>query len=446
MLFQADMPTKVLVYVAIVCTLALAAITALWSLDASVQFEQLLGAAGLILLGSYTAIVRYKTGRSESGEVSFIPYLAAVTVYPNWSTAALIWASVTVGEVLKSKHVVKRMFNSFQLLLATATAGIVYLILGGEALSQNSSFAFTAHTASVGAYLLVNSIAVAGVIGLLNNRNAFSIVLETHRSSFLYDVFSVPGVYFVARAYTDWSWWGILVTVVILHGVRLMYQAKLQLENTNRELLELLVHTVEFRDPYTSGHSLRVSRISKIIARAIGLSAREVERVGRAALLHDVGKIHQIFAPILSKPGKLTPEERAIMELHPTKSAELVAKLSDFEDIVADVQHHHENFDGTGYPDRLVGRAIPIGARIINIADTIDAMTTDRPYRKALGPDVVTKEIARCRGTQFDPELCDALLASAEYALIFSNSDNRVSTSIQRLIEQVRRSRMPVAL
>jgi putative nucleotidyltransferase with HDIG domain len=440
------MPRKVLAYVGLVCALALGAITKLWSLGASVQLEYLLGAAGLVLLGSYTAIVRYKTGRSESGEVSFIPYLAAVVIYPNWSTVVLIWMSVTIGEVLKSKHVVKRVFNSFQLLLATASAGIVYVMLGGQALSIDSDFAPLAHIGAVATYLLVNSIAVAGVIGLLNSRNIFSLVLETHRSSLLYDIFAVPGVYGVARAYTDWSWWGLLVTVLLLHGVRLMYQAKLQLENTNRELLELFVHTVEFRDPYTSGHSLRVSRISKIIARAIGLPSKEIERVGRAALLHDVGKIHEIFAPILSKPGKLTPEERAIMELHPVKSAELVSKLSDFEDIVADVRHHHENYDGTGYPDQLSGRDIPLGARIIIFADTIDAMTTDRPYRKALSSEMVKAELIRCRGTQFDPEICDALLGSPEYNLIFSNSESRTSLSISQLLDRVRRPRTPVAV
>jgi putative nucleotidyltransferase with HDIG domain len=233
---------------------------------------------------------------------------------------------------------------------------------------------------------------------------------------------------------------------VLLYGVKLMYQAKLQLENTNRELLELFVHTVEFRDPYTSGHSLRVSRISKIIARAIGLPNREVERIGKAALLHDVGKIHEIFAPILSKPGKLTPEERAIMELHPVKSAELVSKLSDFNDIVLDVRHHHENYDGTGYPDRLEGKSIPLGSRIIIFADTIDAMTTDRPYREAMSADAVRAELVRCRGTQFDPDICDALLGSPEYLRIFGKAEATTGVSITQLLDRVRKVRTPAAV
>ena len=144
---------------------------------------------------------------------------------------------------------------------------------------------------------------------------------------------------------------------------------------------------LNLRDPYTSGHSQRVRKYSQIIASALQLPAKRIERIGIAALLHDVGKIDGIFVPILQKPGKLTPEERAIMELHPIKSAELVSRASQLADIVETVRHHHENWDGTGYPKSTRWSAIPLGSRIIMFADTIDAMTTDRPYRKALGPD-----------------------------------------------------------
>lgn len=181
---------------------------------------------------------------------------------------------------------------------------------------------------------------------------------------------------------------------------------------------------VEFRDPYTSGHSQRVSRFSRIIAQLIGLGPKDIERISTAALLHDVGKIHEIFAPILLKPGRLTPDERAIMELHPIKSAELVAKISDLQDIVPAVRHHHENWDGTGYPDRLEGRDIPLGARIIRVADTIDAMTTDRPYRKALGEIEVRSELKKFREIQFDPAICDVLVVSQGFASFFDQNDS----------------------
>jgi len=438
------MPVRVLSYVYLICAAALAAITLLWSRGPAVQFEYLLGAIGLVLLGSYAAVTKYKTGKDSHGEVSFIPYLTGIVLYPHWTTVCLVWISVTAVELTKKKHWLKRLFNSVQLLLATSSATLVYLYLGGVSLSIDSSFRFVPHSAGVITYLVVNSIAVAGVIALVEKRNIFTLVLESHRTSFVYDVFAIPGVYGVARAYTDWSWWGLIVTIVLLHGVRLMYQAKLQLENTNRELLELFVHTVEFRDPYTSGHSQRVARFSKIIARAIGLSSREVQRIGRAALLHDVGKIHEVFGPILGKPGKLTPEERAIMELHPVKSAELVSKLSDFEDIISDVRHHHERFDGKGYPDQLIGKSIPLGSRIIAFADTIDAMTTDRPYRAGMSPAEVREELLRCRGSQFDPDICDALLGSPVFSQLFDGSDDTGTLSITQVLGRVRRTRTPV--
>ena len=159
---------------------------------------------------------------------------------------------------------------------------------------------------------------------------------------------------------------------------------------------------------------------ARIIARAVGLGSKDIGRVAAAALLHDVGKIHEVFGPILSKPGRLTPEEQVIMRTHPIKSAELAAKVTELRDVVPLIRYHHENWDGTGYPDGLKGEAIPLGSRIIMFADTIDAMTTDRPYRAALDAASVRKELLRFRGTQFDPSICDSLLRSPEFSKLFA--------------------------
>jgi HD-GYP domain-containing protein (c-di-GMP phosphodiesterase class II) len=139
------------------------------------------------------------------------------------------------------------------------------------------------------------------------------------------------------------------------------------------------------------------------------------------------------------KPGRLTPEERAIMEMHPVKSAELVAKISELQDIVPAVRHHHENWDGTGYPDRLKGREIPLASRIIMFADTIDAMTTDRPYRKALGEAEVRAELEKFRGAQFDPDICDALLQSPDFSRLFDLSDADRVLSLTQIMESIRK-------
>ena len=438
-----SMPTSVLVYVACVVAASIAASAAVVGLGGTFDSQQLLGAAGLTVLGAYTAAAKYKVSRGSHGEVSFIPFLTAIVIAPGWPTLGMLAVAVGLNELPKSKDAVKKVFNVSQILLAGAVAVLIYRSLGGVSLLEESTFRFFPHVLAVAGFLASNAAAVSGVLSLVERKNFFRVFVQTNSSSFAYDIFSVPGVFFFARAYTDWSWWGVGLTLFLLYGVRLTYQARVQLENTNRELLELFVHTVEFRDPYTSGHSQRVSRYSKIIARAVGLPTREVQRIGRAALLHDVGKIHEVFAPILSKPGKLTPEERAIMELHPVKSAELVSKLSDLEDIVPDVRHHHERWDGRGYPDQLAGRAIPVGARIIAFADTIDAMVTDRPYRKGMSADEVRLELERCRGTQFDPEICDALLSSPIFAQLFGSADEDAPLSLTQMLGRVRRVKTP---
>jgi putative nucleotidyltransferase with HDIG domain len=196
-------------------------------------------------------------------------------------------------------------------------------------------------------------------------------------------------------------------------AVRQVYGLYHQLEESGQELLRVMVKAIEARDPYTSGHSLRVSELSRAIAVELGLPAREIEQVETAALLHDVGKIHEEFAPLLRKEGRLTPEETAIMQTHSSRSAELVGIISKFRGFVQDsVRHHHERWDGLGYPLGLSDKTIPLASRIILVSDTIDAMTTDRPYRKRLPLEAVISELQKCKGTQFDPDLVEVAVGS----------------------------------
>jgi putative nucleotidyltransferase with HDIG domain len=179
-----------------------------------------------------------------------------------------------------------------------------------------------------------------------------------------------------------------------------------QLQEELEEKLELMVKAMEARDPYTSGHSRRVSEYALAIARELRLSTNDVDGIKRAALLHDVGKIYEEFAPLLRKQGKLTAEEMIIMQTHVIRSGQLVSTAARLRGSVeAMIKHHHENFNGTGYPDGLAGNQIPLGARIIMIADTIDAMTTDRPYRRAMTLARALEELEKYAGLQFDPVL-----------------------------------------
>jgi putative nucleotidyltransferase with HDIG domain len=185
------------------------------------------------------------------------------------------------------------------------------------------------------------------------------------------------------------------------------------LEATLLETIETLNAAVEARDPYTAGHSQRVRRVSLAIGRELRLSARQLGALGTAALFHDIGKIGMPDA-ILTKPGRLDRAEAAVMREHVTRGAEIVARISSLSDSVPAIRHHHERWDGLGYPDRLGGSDIPVEAAIIAIADAWDAMTTDRPYAVALDVDEAMLQINAGRGKQFNPAVVDAFLSVAQ--------------------------------
>ncbi len=178
-----------------------------------------------------------------------------------------------------------------------------------------------------------------------------------------------------------------------------------------KDLKELFYKTIksiasalDAKDPYTHGHSMRVTLYSIILAKELGVPQDKLELIETSGLLHDIGKI-AIPQAILCKPGKLDDNEFVVMKSHPSSSERLISSIEKLHDVSPGVKHHHERWDGRGYPDRLAGEDIPFTARIIAIADTYDAMTSTRSYRKALDHEVAIAEIEKCAGSQFDPAL-----------------------------------------
>ena len=186
-------------------------------------------------------------------------------------------------------------------------------------------------------------------------------------------------------------------------------QSKEDLERAYLESIEALRYTVEAKDRYTRGHSDRVSEYSILIGKKIGLTQEELKKLRIGGLFHDIGKIG-VPDSILLKTERLTDEEYSEIKNHPSIGKHILSSASIFSDIIPIVYHHHEKYDGTGYPGKLKGEEIPLLARIAAIADTFDAMTSKRSYRDALSIDVAKNEIKRCSGTQFDPELVDAFM------------------------------------
>jgi HD-GYP domain-containing protein (c-di-GMP phosphodiesterase class II) len=341
---------------------------------------------------------------------------------PHWAGVLGVTGSLLVSELASRRAPIKIVFNTAQGLFAASVTVVTYRVLGGTSLLSLAEFRLVPYVAAIVLFFAANSLTMSAIVALQEEKNLWQLWLKRLRFTLVYDLLSIPFVFVFAYVYVHFGVIGAAIFMIPLLGARQLYKTNWQLEKTNQELLELMVAAIEARDPYTSGHSRRVANMARVIGRAMGLREREIERIVVAALLHDVGKIHEIFGPILSKPGKLTTEESAIMRTHPIKSEELARNVSSLKDTLPLIRHHHENWDGSGYPDGLFGAAIPLGSRVIMFADTIDAMTTDRPYRSALGESAVRKELEKFRGKQFDPKIYDALLASPLFAVLFEGT------------------------
>jgi response regulator RpfG family c-di-GMP phosphodiesterase len=179
------------------------------------------------------------------------------------------------------------------------------------------------------------------------------------------------------------------------------------------ELLEVLAETIESKDQFMRGHARRVAFFASLLAQRLCLSAEEHQRVRIAAFLHDLGKVG-VPTELLLRPDELDAAERARIEMHPAIGARLIQPLDLPATITSAIRHHHEWWDGSGYPDGLSGDEIPLAARIIGVADAVDAMSSDRPYRKALRRDLVLDGLRRFSGVQFDPNLAKEFLAILE--------------------------------
>lgn len=412
-------------------------------------------------------------GGGAAGSFSFVVHLASLLLFGPFWAVVIVLVSTALSQLVSRKPVTRIIFNPSQKIVSISLAAVVYGVLGGqlppsylgdglrqasliEGLRDIVSFLVAAVT-----YFGTNSYLVSWAVAISEGRSTSEIWKTNTRWVLGYDVGASSLAILVAWLYGIFNGqpdslarlgfpaiffpfiaikhvYGKLSNLQTLHEQ--LEATHAQLQQTVLEQLEMMVRSIEARDPYTSGHSRRVSQISQVIAREYGLSEELVADVTRAALLHDVGKIHAEFAPLLQKEGRLTPEEWEVMKTHAARSAELVGLFSEFRDKVQPaVRHHHERWDGLGYPDGVAGSTIPIGSRIIMIADTIDAMTTDRPYRKALGFDIVVAELQKHRGSQFDPDLVDRAISSVSLRRLISEP-GKLSSDVTAAVMAPQRS------
>ena len=415
--------------------------------DPKIETSAIVLAGTLAALGLGSELLSFNQTKQSAGSVALIPFAGAVLVAPHSSTLLLILGAELLAQAVQKRPWLKLAFNLAQVTLGLAVGILAYRALGGREFAElaNKSFVSTLTSSVLPAsglvlsVLVINALCVSAVIAVTSGKRLVDVWVSHTRATIPYFVITVLVSIYLTWLSVHLGVFGTAGMAIPLVAVRQLYRTTLELTTVTEELLDLMVAAIEARDPYTSGHSQRVARASEVIARAIGLSSREIERVTVAALLHDVGKIDERFAPILAKEGRLTPDEWQIMKEHPVRGAALVGLLSSLQDIVKPVRHHHENWDGTGYPDGIAKEAIPLASRIIMFADTLDAMTTDRPYRKALSMTEARTEFLKFRGRQFDPLICDTILTPAVWEELYKILDK--SQPVAESARPLRKSR-----
>lgn len=369
------------------------------------------------MMGLLATLLSYeRSGSTASGSVSFLPFLSGVLVSPTLAIIVSVSLASFIAYVVLRRPFHKVVFNASQYGIATTAAVLVLAQQGGLTASGFTALHAMLFGIAALAFLAANTLLVVGVIALAERKYFWQMWRKVVAATLVFDIMGLPIVALLAFTSITLPRGWLVAIVLPLLGLRQLYKQNAELEKVSEDLLVLIAAQHEAQDAYTSGHSRRVASYAAIIARTARMPARVVERIRIAALLHDVGKVHEEFAPILRKPGRLTDEERKVLESHPVKGAELVDKVRMLRALAPDVRAHHERWDGSGYPDKLAGEAIPIGARVLTIADTIDAMMSSRPYRAAMEMADVKREIERCRGSQFDPHLVDALLTDIAWA------------------------------
>lgn len=344
--------------------------------------------------------------------VSGTIYWALIVLFDPYWTVLCVSLSLMFSEFLiQRKELLKSFFNTSQVGISAALGSITFnVIQGSTGLEMSWTFAL-AFMASVIVYWVFNTSVVSLAMYVLYASNPYRFWRQNFQWALAYELTSAPIALALAIAYEQLWVIGLVLLALPTFMIRLAYSQYLELKKTYRETVRTLVKVIEMHDPYTAGHSDRVAIYARSLCECLRLSPSKAEKIEMAAYLHDLGKIHLDLTGIVRKAGRLTEEERRIVRLHSVLSADLACQVSYFRgEIEGMIRHHHENWDGSGYPHGLQGTAIPQGSRIILIADAFDAMTTSRVYREALDLERVKAEFRKFSGIQFDPGMVSVFL------------------------------------
>lgn len=389
-----------------------------WNVLTELPSASWVGILSMVLLGlvSEQLALGVHVGKAiSSSSITFLLIFGCVLLFGPEATAFFAASSWFISQFfLQRKALPKAVFNVAQIFVSAVLAGWVFSELGGKYSVDTFEFALQPFAAFAATFTLSNLLLVSFAMSLIEGSPIRKMVGQLggpKGSHIAYDILVSPVSLLITVLYVEFAVWGLVGVALTLFFIRRSYLTNYELQQALTNLLKVLVKAIETRDPYTSGHSQRVAWLAKRIAEEMGLLAKKVQEIETAALLHDIGKIEEIYTEILRKPTGLSPEERIIIESHVITGAELLRSHTAFpSEIIDAVKYHHERVDGRGYPDGLRGHQIPIGARIIKVCDAIDAMLSDRPYRKALALPEVKEQLRQYSGTQFDKEVIRAVV------------------------------------
>ncbi len=394
-------------YLLVVAAPAVALTAALAGLPAGAPGDPVLMVV-LLLLGAGAANFPVMVSPRYKADAAPAVYLAAVLLFAPATAVAVIGLSRLLGDgvlCLRSNPATGRhrrrpldlVFNTSQLMVAGGLAALAYRWSGSE----------LAGAVLAGAVMYATSTGLVVIAAALHNgRNPMQIWAEAAAADVKPTVALYVAGYLLAVLSSGRPWLAVVMMVPIA-AIQLALTRSMQLMEQTIAAVESMADVVDRRDPYTFQHSQSVADHAVRTARHLQLPDKEVELIRLAARVHDLGKI-EVPDEVLHKQGRLSEAEFELMKKHPATGAEILAKFPEYKRGRELVLAHHERMDGLGYPRGLAGAAIALGARIIAVADSWDAMTSDRPYRKALDIEVALAELLRGRGTQWDPHVVDA--------------------------------------
>jgi len=415
-------------YIVSVCLLAVGAALVVFlswpegTLSPIMSFQSLAFCALVVLATVQPVLLAPDSKVGFKVNVATTPIFASLFLLGTPTTVAIAFTGVLIANTWLRRPWYNVLFNLAQTTIYVSCTGFLISLF----LRVDQPFQFTGWMTSIVVVLaavcsyVVNTALVAGATALQIGRSPWELWYSQRRLDIVQEtaLFLFGFLTILTVGSYPWSIVLLVVPVVVVHW---SFSSNLQVRQQTREAIEELAEVVELRDVYTRDHSQRVSDYSVKIATRLRLPHDQIDVIRLAARVHDIGKIN-LSNEILRKPTRLDGEEWAQMQLHPEMGARIISKFPDYRSGRDIVLCHHERLDGTGYPHRLQGEAIPLGARIVAVADTFDAMTSSRSYRSALPITMALNELQRHAGTQHDARVVDAMVSIVREELRDSES------------------------